>query len=330
MNWKLDSKARYNPTRRTVLATALALATAGSARAQQTYPSRPVRIIVPTGAGAALDTIARGMAMRLEAHLGAPFVVENKPGANSTIGSEFVARSEPDGYTLLYTGQAISVNPSLYKLSYDAEKSFAPVATIATAPITMVVPPNSPYANVRDLLGAAKSKPGGLTYGSAGRGSPPYVAAELFQQKAGVTFTHVPYKGAAPALTDLLGERLDLMFPSLTLAKGFIAAGKVRVLGIASEQRTPLAPDIPTIQDMGLPGFATSSWSGIVAPAGTPDEIVARLQTAISEIMAKPDMKEFFSKQGLDPNFRDRHAFAKLIHEETANFAQMLANAKDK
>jgi tripartite-type tricarboxylate transporter receptor subunit TctC len=330
MSRTFDSTPRWTPSRRTVLAAALTLAAAGPARAQSGYPARPVRVIVPTGAGAALDTIARGMAAKLEAHFGSPFVVENKPGANSTIGSEFVARSEPDGYTLLYTGQAISVNPSLYKLSYDAEKSFAPVATIATAPITLVVPPKSPFATVRDLIAAAKAKPGGLTYGSAGRGSPPYIAAELFQQKAGITLTQVPYKGAAPALTDLLGERLDLMFPSLSLAKGFIEAGKVRVLGIASEKRSPLAPDIPTIQEMGLPGFATASWSGIVAPAGTPDDIVARLQTAIGEIMARPDMKEFFSRQGLDPNFHDRHAFARLIHEEVANFAQMLANAKDK
>ena len=330
MSGHARSTTPWTPSRRAIMAGALAIGAVGSARAQAAYPARPVRVIVPTGAGAALDTIARGMAMRLEAHFGVPFVVENKPGANSTIGSEFVARAEPDGYTLLYTGQAISINPSLYKLSYDAERSFAPVATIATAPITMTVPPNSPFATVRDLIAAAKSRPSGLTYGSAGRGSPPYIAAELFQQRAGVTFTHVPYKGAAPALTDLLGGRLDLMFPSLSLAQGFIATGKVRVLGIASETRSPLAPDIPTIQEMGLPGFATSSWSGIVAPAGTPDDTVARLQTAISEIMARPDMKDFFSKQGLDPNFRDRQAFAKLIHEETASWATILANAKDK
>jgi tripartite-type tricarboxylate transporter receptor subunit TctC len=318
------------PSRRALIAGAAAMAAAGPALAEPGYPTRSVRIIVPTGAGAALDTIARGMAAQLEAALGVPFVVENKPGANSTIGSEFVSRADPDGYTLLYTGQAITVNPSLYKLSYDAERSFAPVATVATAPITMVVPHNSRFADVRELIAEAKSKPGSLTYGSAGRGSPPDIAAILFEQKAGVTFTHVPYKGAAQALTDLLGERLDLMFPSLSLAQGFIAAGKVKVLGIASETRSPLAPEIPTIQEMGLPGFATSSWSGIVAPAGTPDDVIARLQDAIGKIMDKPDMKAFFSKQGLDPNFRGSKAFAELIRDETKNWARLLAGAKDK
>lgn len=315
--------------RRVILAGALAALSASAAWGQDAYPSRPVKIIVPTGAGAALDTVARGLAAQLETLLGVPFVVENKPGANSTIGSEFVARSSPDGYTLLYTGQAITVNPSLYKLSYDAQQSFVPIATVATAPITLVVPRDSRFATVRDLIREAKSnKTNALTYGSAGLGSPPYLAAELFRQKAELEFVHVPYKGAAQALTDLLGGRLDLMFPSLSLAQGFIATDKLRVLGIASEQRSALAPDIPTIAEMGLPGFATSSWSGIVAPAGTPDAIVLRLENAIHQILEKQDVKEFFQKQGLDRGFRGRQAFAALIGEELQNWSHMLGKPK--
>jgi tripartite-type tricarboxylate transporter receptor subunit TctC len=315
--------------RRVMMAGALAALSASAAWGQDAYPSRPVKIIVPTGAGAALDTVARGLAAQLETYFGVPFVVENKPGANSTIGSEFVARSAPDGYTLLYTGQAITVNPSLYKLSYDARQSFVPIATVATAPITLTVPRNSRFATVRDLIREAKStRTSTLTYGSAGLGSPPYLAAELFRQEAEIEFVHVPYKGAAQALTDLLGGRLDLMFPSLSLAQGFIATDKLRVLGIASEQRSSLAPDIPTIAEMGLPGFATSSWSGIVAPAGTPDAVVIRLENSIRQILEKEDVKEFFEKQGLDRGFRDRQAFVGLIGEELENWSRMLGKPK--
>jgi tripartite-type tricarboxylate transporter receptor subunit TctC len=303
---------------------------ASATSGQGAYPSRPVKIIVPTGAGAALDTMARGLAAQLESHFGVPFIVENKAGANSTIGSEFVARAAPDGYTLLYTGQAITVNPSLYKLSYDAQHSFVPIATVATAPITLVVPRNSRFATVRDLIREAKgATTNTLTYGSAGLGSPPYLAAELFRQEAEIEFVHVPYKGAAQALTDLLGERLDLMFPSLSLAQGFIATDKLRVLGIASEQRSSLDPNIPTIAEMGLPGFATSSWSGIVAPAGTPDAVVLRLESAIHEILEKEDVKEFFKKQGLDRSFRGHRAFVELIDEELGNWSRMLGKPKD-
>lgn len=314
-------------SRRAAVAGLVAAAVPWRARAQGGYPAQPVRIIVPTGAGAAIDTAARGLAGLLEKHLGAPFIIENKPGGNSTIGVTYVARSAPDGYTLLYASQSLTVNPSLYKLSFDTATAFAPIATVANAPITLTVPINSPLTSVRTLIAAAKSR--NLTYGSAGRGSPPYLAAELFAQKAGVTMTHIPYKGAAQALTDLIGERLDLMFPSLSLAQGFIAAKKLAVLGIASKERSALAPEIPTVDEMGLPGFAASAWSGILAPAGTPDEILEKLENAVRAVLQLDEAKTFLTTQGFDPNFRDRHAFAEFIHDEMANWPRILVGIKE-
>jgi tripartite-type tricarboxylate transporter receptor subunit TctC len=305
---------------------ALALTSSLPARAQAAYPTRPVKVIVPTGAGAAIDTAARGLAAQLEKYFGSPFVIENKPGASAAIGSEYVARAAPDGYTLIYASQSLTVNPSLYKLSFDTATAFAPIATVANAPIVLTVPLNSRFRSVRELIAAAKGE--NLSYGSAGLGSPPYLSAELFAQKAGVKFTHVPYKAAAQALTDLLGDRLDLMFPSLSLAQGFIGTEKLRVLGIASNERSALAPDIPTISEMGLPGFVSSAWSGILAPAGTPEVVVEKLERAIQEILQKDEAKRFLISQGLDWNFRDHRAFAEFFRQEIANWSRILADTK--
>lgn len=313
-------------SRRAVIAGLAAAAAPWQVRAQATYPARPVKVIVPTGAGAAIDTAARGLAALLEKQLGVPFVIENKPGASAAIGSEVAARAAPDGYTLLYASQSLTVNPNLYRLSFDTATAFAPIATVANAPITLTVPMDSKLTSVRDLVAAAKS--GNLTYASAGLGSPPYLSAELFARKVGVTFTHVPYKGAAQALTDIIAGRVDLMFPSLSLAQPFIAAKKVRVLGIASTERSALAPDIPTIDEMGVPGFVSSAWSGILAPAGTPDDILDKLENAVREVLKQGEAKAFLSGQGLDQNFRDRKVFGAFMREEIDNWSRILADMK--
>src|SRR5437763_16505747 len=266
---------------KTVLAS-LAVMLAGAAAAQD-YPAKPVRVIVPYVAGGNADIWARTLAQKLTEAMRQSFVVENKPGANGGIGTDFVAKSAPDGYTLLAVASGpIVVNPVLYaNVTYDPVKDLAPVAQCAVYQYVLVTRSDSPYKAIGDLVAAAKANPGGLAYGSTGIGGGNHLAAGLFGLATGTRFNHIPYKGSAPALADLLGGQLAFMFDTVITSVPHIRAGKVRAFAVSSAKRAPSLPEVPTMQEAGFPGFDMSQWQGILAPAGTPPDVVKKLNAEI-------------------------------------------------
>jgi len=267
------------------------------------YPDKAIRLIVPFPAGGATDFMARSLAQKLSERLGQPIVVDNRGGAGGTIGAEAVASAPPDGYTLLFSTMGVlAINPSLYdKLRYDPVKDFAPVSlTHATANL-LVVHPSVPAKDVKELIALAKAKPGTLTFGSSGNGTSSHLSGELFKSMAGIDITHVPYKGTGPALTDLLTGRISMMIDTVSVHVENVNAGKLRALGVTSAKRTPSLPNVPTIAEAGLPGFDVSIWLGVLAPAKTPPDVVARLNSEIRKVMAEPEMKAQLLKAGIDP-----------------------------
>src|SRR5213075_859540 len=240
--------------------------------AAQAYPSKPIRFVVPYPAGGPLDTVARLLGQKVSESLKQPVVVDNKPGAGGNIGADAVAKSAPDGYTILMGAVAThAINPTLYaNIPYDPIKDFQPVTQLASTPNVLIVNNSVPASNVREFIAYAKANPGKLNFGSGSTGSAGHLAGELFKAMAGVEMTHVPYKGAAPAMQDLIGGQIDLMFDNLASALGQVRAGKVRALAVTTAQRTALAPELPTIAESGLPGFDISTWFGVFVPAGTP------------------------------------------------------------
>ena len=290
------------------------------------YPAKTIRIVAPFPPGGPADILSRIIANRLGLSLGQQVIVENRPGAGGNIGADFVAKSPADGYTLLlgFVGTH-AINASLYsKMPYDNVKDFEPVAQVATVTIVLVVHPSVPATSVKELVALAKAKPGQLTFGSPGNGTPQHLAGELFNTMAGVSMLHVPYKGAVPALTDLLGGRISMIFSSMPPALPHVRNGKIRALGVTSLERTPAAPDIPTIAESGLPGYVVDNWYGILAPRGTPKEIVAKLSAEIVKIMGLPDVKENLSAQGADPAGSTPEQFAAYIKDETAKWAKIV------
>jgi tripartite-type tricarboxylate transporter receptor subunit TctC len=285
-------KATFSNTRRSLM---LALAAAGcawtctAAAANDVYPAKPVRLLVGFSAGGAVDNVARQLGQALTTRLGQPFVVENKPGATGTIAAEVTAKSPADGYTLLLgTQSTMVVAPGLYpKLNFKPLEDFIPISLVASVPLALVVHPSLPVKNVKELIALARSKNGGLMYASSGQGGPQHVASELLASMAGVEMVHVPYKGEANALNDLLGNQVPIMFGNLPTLLPHIRSGKVKVLAVSSLQRAEAAPDIPTIAESGLPGFEALTWFGLYAPAGTPRPVVDRLVTAVTQSLAK-------------------------------------------
>jgi tripartite-type tricarboxylate transporter receptor subunit TctC len=256
----------------------------------QTYPVRPIKIIVPSPAGATTDALVRMVAQKLSEKWGQPVIVDNKPGAGGNIGAEEAAKAAPDGYTLLFTYPApLVVNQTLFKqLAYDPD-SFVPIALIATVPLVLAVPPKEEATSVRELIAFAKAHPNQLNFASQGYGTSGHLAGELFKSMAGIEIVHVPYKGSAPALTDLLGGRIDMMFIELSTVLPQINAGKLRALAVGSEKRNQFLPDVPALAEV-LPGYQASTWFGMVAPPGTPPEIAAKLSSAVAEAIHQPDM----------------------------------------
>jgi len=270
------------------------LALSSLAAAADSYPSRPVRLIAPFSAGGGVDIVARYLALKLTEKWGQQVVVDNRTGATGIIGTEIAAHSPPDGYTLILGNAAThAVNVSLFKkLPYDAVKDFAPVTLIGRVPEMLVVHPALPAANVRELIALAKAKPGELAFGSAGAGSPPHLAGELFQFLAKVKLVHVPYKGSAPALADLIGGQISMYFSNILSAVPFVKSGRLRGLGVTSEKRSVVAPEIPTIAESGLPGYEDYNWYGILAPKGTPRAILTQLHADIVQVVRGRDMEE--------------------------------------
>jgi tripartite-type tricarboxylate transporter receptor subunit TctC len=311
--------------RRFALASLLALACA-SGFAQQAYPTKPVRLVVPFPPGGTTDILARAVAQKLTETLGQQVVVDNKPGAGGNIGSDMVAKSPPDGYTLLMgTVGTHAINASLYaKMPYDHVKDFAPVILVAGVPNVLVVTPGLPVHSVTELIAYAKANPDKLTFASSGSGTSIHLAGELFKVSTGVKMEHAPYKGSAPALTDLMGGQTQLMFDNLPSSLPFIKAGKLRALAVTSSARAAALPDVPTMVEAGVPGYEASSWFGVLAPAGTPREIVAKLNGEVARWLVTPEAKEKLSAQGAIAAGGTPEDFSRHIATETVKWAKVV------
>jgi tripartite-type tricarboxylate transporter receptor subunit TctC len=283
------------------LAAAVLAAAAPAAHAQaQPWPSKPVRIVVPYPPGGPTDIVARLVGQRLSERLKQPFVIENRAGAGGNLGAEAAAKSPADGYTLLLGTTAHAINPSLFKsLGYDIRKDFVPIALLTSIPLVLVVPAASPVATVADVVALAKSKGGGLPYASSGNGQSTHLAAELFASMAGAPMTHVPYKGSAPALTDLAGGQVALMFDTMLSAMPQVKAGRLKAIAVTSAVRAPSAPELPTVAEAaGLAGYEATAWNALFAPAGTPPEVSAALAAAVAEVLAEPETRQRFAADG--------------------------------
>jgi len=309
---------------RALLALPAALATTRSFAAG--YPDKPIRLIVPFPAGGATDVMARGMAQRLGTELGTQVIVDNRGGAGGTTAAEAAAHAAPDGYTLFFgTMGTQAINPALYgKLRYDPQKEFAPISVTHLTPRVLVVAPQLAAKNVAELIALAKSRPDGLTYGSAGNGSSSHLAGALFESMAGVKMLHVPYKGSAPLLTDLLAGRVDMTFDSYTVYAEHIKSGRVRALGVTSVQRLQALPQVPTIAEAGVKGYEVSNWLGLLAPAGTPKDTLDKIHAALGRTMATPELREQLTALGIEPTFGSRDAFAALIRSEMPKWAEIV------
>lgn len=281
----------------------LALAAAGPQTAPaQSYPAKAVRIVVPFPPGAGADIVTRLIAAKLGSAFGQQFVVDNRAGAAGHIGAEVAAHAAPDGYTLLSTPASIVISRSLYpKLNYDIEKDLDPVALIASAPFVLVVHPSLPVRNVRELIALARAKPGELYFASTGNGGTPHLATEIFKMQAKIDIVHVPYKGTPPAVTDLLSGQVQLMFANTLSVLPHVRSGRLRALAISSSKRSAAAPELPTVAESGMPGFDVSTWFGMLAPRGTPKEIIDRLDGEVRKIVQMADVRARLISQGADP-----------------------------
>ena len=287
------------------------------ARAQPTYPDHPVRIVVPYAPGGGTDLTTRLIAQRLTGRLGKSVVVENRPGGAGNLGVEVVARSAPDGYTLLMAGLSFAVNPALFaKLNFDAIEDFEAVSLVAKVPLVVVVHPSVKANSIPELIALAKANPGRLNYASGGIGTANHVAGELFKYMAKVDIVHVPYKGGGPALSDVTGGQVQILFNTMTSTVGFIKSGKLRGLAVTGTQRLPETPELPTVAESGLPGFEVSAWFGVMAPAKTPQAIVKRLNEEIVAITRSAEARESFAQQSAEPVGSTPQAFAAHVRGE--------------
>jgi len=302
----------------------LALSTSVAA---QDYPTKPVRLIVPFPPGGSVDMIGRLIATQLSGRLGKQVVVDNRSGAGAVVGTELAANAPRDGYTLLIVSMPHAINPWLYKLPYDPTKAFAPIAILASGPNVLVVNPELPVKSVKELVALAKEKPGQLQYASAGVGTFPHLGGELFKVAAGVDMLHVPFRGGGPAIIDVIGGHTKLMFSNLPPAMPHIRAGKVRALGIGSTQRNPALPDVPTIAEAGVPGYAAGNWWGIVAPAGTPHAIIEKLHSELTAVQALPEVQKQFESEGASVVQMTSAEFGKFVEAERARWGRVVKEA---
>jgi tripartite-type tricarboxylate transporter receptor subunit TctC len=313
--------------RRGLMAGLAGLPLAGAARAQS-WPARPVRIVVGFPAGGGVDLTARPLAQRLGDRLGQQFVVDNRGGAGGNIAMDAVAKSPADGYTLLQANVGmLAINPGLYRdLTFDTVRDFAPVAQVVAVPLAVAVPADLPVRTLPEFIAYAKARPGQLNMGSGGNGGIPHLAFELMKRQAGIDVVHVPYRGSAPALQDLLGGRVQLMVDGYNLMRGAAEAGRVRVIATTGRRRLPALPDVPTVGET-LPGFEAEGWQGIVAPAGTPEPILAALEQAISGLLAAGDLPQIYLNQGQLPAFAPQAEFAALIRREREQWTRVIREA---
>jgi tripartite-type tricarboxylate transporter receptor subunit TctC len=312
-------------SRRTMLITSGAAILSSAARAE-TYPERPVKIIVPYPAGGSNDIIARILAQKLGEKEGQSFFVENRAGASGNIGAELVATSVADGYTLLVTAPPpLTTNVALYKsLPFDPATAFAPVALLATVPIVLMVHPSLPIKNVQELIARAKAKPGMLNFGSSGIGSTNHLAGELLKSMTGIDIVHVPYRGAAPAMNDLIAGNIPMMFDNMPGVLPQVKGGAVRAIAVAGANRASALPDVPTVAESGVPGFEAFSWFGMVAPAKMPTPTLEKLQGDVAAILATPDMKKRLDDLGAEPGTVSGATFGKFLADDTAKWAKVI------
>lgn len=313
----------HRPTRRSLLAVsaATALAAAFPTRAQS-FPDKPIRIVVPYPPGGSADAIARQLGVHLTASLKQQVVVDNRPGGNSVIAAQTVASAPPDGYTLLISDPtALAINPSLFqKLPYDPVRDFVPVSLVARFSFVLLVNANSPIRTVKDFIAAAHAQPGKMNYGSAGTGTPVQLATEIFKDLAKIDLTHVPYKGAAPAVADLMAGQIDAMFTDLASGVPFIQSGKVRALVVTNAQRVTSLPDLPTVAESGYPGFQLAGWYGIAAPRNTPAAVITTLNAAIRAAVANPAFNSWIVAQNFEPRTSTPEEYVEAIRSSTAQW----------
>ena len=313
---------------RYVIAIAASLISIGAALPARTqdYPTQTVKIVVPFVAGGGVDVVARIIAPKLGDELGQSVIIENRGGAGGMLGAAAVAQAPPDGYTLLLgTGSTHGTNSSVYaKLSYDPVREFVPVVLVSTSPLLLVVRPTLPARTVSELIALARSKPGELSFGSYGTGSINHLGAELFNSMANIQTNHVPYRGSAPALTDLVGGRLDFTLDGVSTSLGYIEAGSIRLLGVAAPQRTPVLPSEPTIAESGLPGFDTMVWFGLFAPAGTPKSVVELINRKVNAVLAAQDIKQRLAKLGIEAVGGGPDVLAAKVQSEMRKWADLV------
>ena len=294
----------------------------------QSYPTKPVRLIAPSSPGSGVDIVARIVAQKLSESLGQQVVVDNRAGAGANLGAEIAAKAAPDGYTLFMGTPAHAINAGLYRrLNYDIVKDFAPISLVTTGQYVLVANPSLPAKNVKDLIALAKAKPGQLNYASAGSGNATHLAGELFKSLTKVNVVHVPYKGSGPALTDVIAGQVQFMFSNLTAALPHMKTGRLRALAVTGPQRTPAAPDIPTLIESGVPGYTVTSWFGVLAPTGTAKEIVNRLNAELAKVMRAPGMKERLAGEGADPTSSSPAEFTAFIKTEIEKWRKVVKDA---
>jgi tripartite-type tricarboxylate transporter receptor subunit TctC len=298
----------------------------------QAWPAKPIKVIVPYPPGGTSDILARAIAPKMQEMLGQPWVVENKPGATGNVGADFVAKSPADGYTLLLADiGSLAISPSVFAaLPFDPIKDFAPVIMVAYSPHLLVVHPSVTAKDAKELIAMAKAKPDSLNFAVSGIGGANHLAGIDFAQRAGITWTYVPYKGGSQALTDMVGGQSQVMFNGMIATYPFVKDGKLKVLAISSAKRFSAVPDIPTVAEQGMPGFETGSWQGIVAPAGTPPEVVNKLHATITAILATPEMKDRLDKAGAELRPQSPAQFGAFIREEKARWAKVVKESGEK
>jgi tripartite-type tricarboxylate transporter receptor subunit TctC len=310
-----------------LLKTAALLLALTSGAAAQEFPTKPLRIIVPFPPGAFNDIVARLVATQLTGRLGKQVIVENRAGAGGIIAAETVANAPKDGHTLLLVSSSITVLPAMHQLPYDTIKSFAPIAMLASAPNVVTGHPSLAANSLKELIALAKKQPGKLQYASAGIGTFPHIGGELFKLTAGIDLLHVPFKGSAPALIDVVGGHTQLTFATIPSSLTHIRSGKLKVFGVGGAQRNALIPEVPTVDEAGLPGYAAANWNGILAPAGTPAPIVARMHKEISDILGTPEMQKQFTAEGADVVRMSPTEFAAYIASELAKWGRVVKEA---
>lgn len=303
-----------------------AIACASFAHAQAAYPTRPVRIVVPFPPGGATDIVAREIAERLTKAMGQPFVVENRPGASGNIGVEMVARSAPDGYTLVVGApQTLTINPQLFRnLPFDPQRDLAPIVVIASVPNVLLVTNRLPVKTPQDLIALAHAQPGKLNYGSSSIGGTPHLSAELFKSMTNSYIVHIPYRGSSPALQDLIGGQIEMMFDNLPAALPHIRSGKVRALAVTTLERTASAPELPTLNESGVKGFDSQGWFALLAPAGTPQPILERINAEVNRILATQEFRERLQRVGADPVGGSIADFRQRLRSETERWGKVI------